>query len=200
MARSRLPLIIGVAAPALVCALIGLIHPRTLTAESASLWQNMHIVLIPLFPLIGLGPWLIARRVDRRLGWLAAVLGYGFATFYTSLDLLAGVGAGAVVLGGESDARTPLFAIARVLAVVGVWSLILGAVVAGIAGFIRARLAAIPGAVLAIIGAYLVYPGHVYFPIGTLAMLLLAAGFTILAFAVTRDPFGSLAAESRKVK
>lgn len=185
MSRTRLALIVGVAVPALLCALVGLTHPRSLTADSAEYWQNMHIVLIPLFPLIGVAPWLIARRVDRRLGWAAAVLGYGFAIFYTSLDLLAGVGAGAVVLGGEADATSALFAVARGLAAVGAWSLILGTVVAGVAAFLRARLRAIPGAVLAILGASLVYRGHVYFPVGTLSMLLLAAGFTIMAFALT---------------
>jgi len=188
MPRSRLLLIIGVAAPAIACALVGLTHPMGLDADSALYWQNLHIALLFLFPLIGFAPWLIASRVDRRLGWAAAVLGYGFATLYTALDVLAGIAAGALVLGGEADATGPVYAIARILARVGVWSLVLGAVVAGVAAFQHARFAALPGAVLAVLGAYLVYPGHIYFPVGTVSMLLLAAGFGALAVAVTRAP------------
>lgn len=178
--------ILAVVLPALLCAAVGLTHPAQLGQDTALYWQNMHIVLIPLFPLIGLAPWLIARAVDRRLGWIAAVFGYGFATLYTALDILAGVGGGAMVLGGQSDATGPLFEIARTLARVGAWSLVLGTVVASIAAIMRARLAAVPGAILAIVGAALVYQGHIYFPIGTLAMLLFASGSVILAVQVTR--------------
>jgi len=188
MPRSRLLLLLGVTAPALACALVGLTHPTRLTAETALYWQNMHIGLIFLFPLIGLAPWLIARRVDRRLGWIAALGGYGFATLYTALDVLAGVAAGALVLGGETDATGPVYEIARVLARIGVWSLIAAVVVAGVAAFLQARMAAVPGFVLAALGAYLVYPGHIYFPVGTASMGLLAAGCALLALAVTRVP------------
>jgi len=177
-----------VTAPAIAGALVGLTHPMRLTADTALYWQNMHIVLIFLFPLIGVAPWLIARRVDRRLGWIAALGGYGFATLYTALDILAGVAAGALVLGGEADATGPVYAIARILARIGVWSLIAAVIAAGVAAFLQARMAAVPGLVLAAIGAYLVYPGHIYFPVGTAAMGLLAAGLALLALAVTRAP------------
>ena len=186
LTRARLTLLLVVTVPALVAAVIGLTHPMRLDESTALYWQNMHIALIVVFPLIGIAPWLIARRVDRRLGWVAAVLGYGFATLYTALDILAGVGAGALVLNGESDATGPVFDIARILARVGVASLVGAAVVAAIAAIMRARLLAVPGALMVIGGAYLVYPGHIYFPVGTLAMLLLAGGFAILGFLVTR--------------
>lgn len=177
----------GVAAPAVLCALIGISHPQELTAETAGYWQAMHIALIPVFPLLGIAPWLVARRVDRRLGWLAGLFGYGFATFYTSLDILAGVAAGTLVLAGQPDSAAPVFAVARPLAAVGAWSLVLGTLVASAAAIFRARLRAIPGAALALLGASLVYSGHIYLGRGTLAMLLLAAGYTVLVFAVTRD-------------
>ena len=57
-------------------------------------------------------------------------------------------------------------------------------------------MAALPGLVLAAIGAYLVYPGHIYFPVGTAAMGLLAAGFALLALAVTRVPAATPAVDS----
>ena len=184
LTRWRLALLVSV--PALLCGAIGLTHPPTLNAESAEHWRNMHLALIPVFPLIGLAPWLIARRPGRWFGRAGALLGYGFAIFYTSLDILAGVAGGALVASGHGDATGQVFAIARALAAVGVVSLVLGCVVAGIAAFRVAGLAALPGALIAAVGAALVLPGHIYLGLGTVAMLLLAGGFVILAFTVTR--------------
>ena len=186
VAPSRRALVLLVALPALLCAAVGLTHPPTLNASSAEYWRAIHIALIPVFPLIGLAPWLIARRAGPWFGRGAAALGYGFAVFYTSLDILAGVAGGALVASGHGDATGQVFAIARVLAAIGVVSLVLGSVLAGIAAFRLAGTAAIPGALLAAVGAALVLPGHIYLGLGTIAMLLLAGGFVILALTVTR--------------
>lgn len=183
---SRRTLALLVALPAIACALVGLTHPMDLTAASAEYWRNMHIVLIPIFPLIGLAPWLIARRAGVWFGRVGAALGYGFATFYTALDILAGVAGGALVLAGDSAATGAVFGIGRILANVGVVSLVAGCLVAGVAAFRVAGIAALPGALLATVGAVLVQPGHVYLGLGTVAMTLLAGGFVAMAFAVTR--------------
>jgi hypothetical protein len=180
---TRLRLVLLVSAPAVAIALTGLLHPHHLTDETAGLWQVMHIVLIPLFPLIGFAPWLIARRTSRVLGAIAAVGGYGFATFYTSLDLLAGVGAGTLQIAGITEGKAPIYEIARVLGLVGVVSLVVACTAAGIAACFHNRLLAVPGGLLGIVGAALVQPGHIYPGLGTLAMLLLAAGFALLACA-----------------
>ena len=183
---SRRTLVLLVAVPALLCAAIGLTHPPTLNASTGEYWRNMHIALIPIFPLVGLAPWLIARRAGPWFGRGAAVLGYGFAVFYTSLDLLAGVAGGALVASGHSDASGEVFAVARVLGAIGVAALVLGCLLAGVAAVLTAGLAAVPGALLATVGAALVQPGHIYLGLGTVAMLLLAGGFVIMAFAVTK--------------
>lgn len=192
----RLRLVLLVSVPAVVIALIGLLHPHHLTAETAARWQVMHIVLIPVFPLVGLGPWLIARRTSRPLGMIAAVGGYGFATFYTSLDLLAGVAAGTLQRAGVTDGKAPVYEIARALGLVGVVSLVVACLAATAATVIHARLLALPGGVLAVVGAALVQPGHIYPGLGTLAMLLLAAGFVLLALAATSAQRGEIAPET----
>lgn len=184
MSARTLALLVSV--PALLCAAIGLTHPPTLNAASADHWRNMHIVLIPIFPLIGLAPWLIARRAGVAWGRAGAVFGYGFATLYTSLDLLAGVAGGALVASGNSDATGAVFAVARVVGAIGVVSLALGVVVAGIAAYRVAGLRTIPGSLLALVGALLVQPGHIYLGVGTVAMMLLAGGFVVLALSVSR--------------
>ena len=182
---TRLRLLLLVAVPPVVCALIGLAHPHHLTEQTASEWRAMHIWLIPIFPLIGLGPWLIARRISRPLGWVAAIGGYGFATFYTSLDLLAGVAAGTLQLAGDTAGKAPIYEIARVLGLVGVISLVVACLAAAVAGCVRAPRWAVPGGLLAVTGAALVQPGHIYPGLGTLAMLLLAVGLALLAIAAT---------------
>ena len=175
-----------VAVPALLAAAIGLSHPPTLNAATAEHWRNMHIALIPLFPLVGLAPWLIARRAGTRFGRAGAVFGYGFAAFYTSLDLLAGVAGGALVASGHPDATGQVFAIARVLGAIGVVSLVLGTLVAGTAAFLAAGPRSLPGALLATVGAALVQPGHIYLGLGTVAMLLFAGGYTVMALAAKK--------------
>ena len=184
MSRRTLALLVSL--PAVACAIIGLTHPVNLTAASAEHWRNMHLILIPIFPLIGLAPWLIARRAGVWFGRAGALFGYGFATFYTALDILAGVAGGALVLAGHSEVTGAVFAIARILGTIGVVSLITGCLVAGVAAFRVAGIAALPGALLATVGAILVQPGHVYLGLGTVAMMLCAGGFVIIAFAVTR--------------
>lgn len=187
MRRSQLWLALGVAGPFLFCGAVGLLHPSSLNDDTATLWRGIHLALIPVFPLIGLAPWLIARRVDRRLGWLGALFGYGYATFYTSLDLLAGVAAGTVQLAGIDEAKSPLYAIARILAMIGIVSLIGGIVTATIAAVLRGGLIAIPGGVIAVVGAVMHQIGHIQPGFGTASMVFLAAGFLILAYSVTRD-------------
>lgn len=106
--------------------------------------------------------------------------------FYTSLDLLAGVAGGALVLAGTPDVTGPIFAIARVLGTIGVVSLVLGCLVAGVAAFRVAGVTSLPGAFLATVGAALVQPGHIYLGLGTVAMLLLAGGLLVMVLTMQR--------------
>ena len=183
---SRRTLVLLVSLPAIACALVGLTHPVNLNMASAEQWRNLHLILIPIFPLIGLASWLIGRTAGVWFGRAGALFGYGFATFYTALDILAGVAGGVLVIAGNSDATGSVFAIARILANIGVVSLVAGCLVAGVAAFRVAGTAALPGALLATVGAVLVQPGHIYLGLGTVAMMLFAGGFVIMAFAVTR--------------
>ncbi|MGV8894832.1 MAG: hypothetical protein ACOH1U_00035 [Rhodoglobus sp.] len=185
---SRRTLVLLVALPAVACAIVGLTHPGHLTAASAEHWRNMHLILIPIFPLIGLAPWLIARRAGVWWARVAALFGYGFAIFYTALDILAGVAGGALVLAGHPDVTGSVFSIARILGSIGVVSLVAGCGVAGVAAFRVAGVVALPGVILAAGGAILVQQGHIYPGLGTVAMVLLAAGFALMAVAVTRVP------------
>src|SRR6186713_1678765 len=89
-----------VAGPPLLLAGLGLAHPMDLTADSAGRWRDLHTVLLPIFPLLALGPWLIVRAEHWSVRWLVGLLGFVYAVFYTALDVLAGIAAGALKVAG----------------------------------------------------------------------------------------------------
>ena len=49
----------AVTAPPLVLAGLGLTHPDDLTGVSAGWWTSLHIILVPLFPLLGVSHWIL---------------------------------------------------------------------------------------------------------------------------------------------
>lgn len=177
----RARLLAAVTLPPLVTAAVGLTHPPTLTVEAAHHWQMMHTILLPVFPLLALGPWLVARRSSRAAAVVVGVLAFVYACFYTSLDVIAGIAAGAVKHDGGVGLGT-LFRVAGDLGDVGSYAYVAASVVA-LAVAARdlgvARVA--PGAVLVAVGAVMFWQEHVYRPWGVLAMVLLAAGWGWLA-------------------
>lgn len=174
--------------PTTLLVLATIIHPPRLDLQGAETWRNLHFALLFVFPLVALAPWIVARRAGRVYGWLAGIAGYGFATAYTGLDLLAGVGGGALVLSGNSDVTGPVFAMAKILEQIGGISLILACAVAAVAAFRAVAWRALPGGILAIFGAFLLLQFHIYPGRGTLATGVLAIGFALLAIAVTPRP------------
>lgn len=177
----RARLLAAVTLPPLVTAAVGLTHPPTLTVETAHHWQMMHTILLPVFPLLALGPWLVARRSSRTAGVVVGVLAFVYACFYTSLDVIAGIAAGAVKHDGGVGLGT-LFRVAGDLGDVGSYAYFAASAVA-LAVAARdlgvARVA--PGAALVAVGAVMFWQEHVYRPWGVLAMVLLAAGWGWLA-------------------
>lgn len=177
----RARLLVAVTVPPLLTAAVGLTHPPTLTVEAAHHWQMMHTILLPVFPLLALGPWLVARRSNRAAGVVVGVLAFVYACFYTSLDVIAGIAAGAVKHDGGVGLGT-LFRVAGDLGDVGSYAYFAAAalaiaVAARDVGLVRTA----PGAVLVAVGAVMFWQEHVYRPWGVLAMVLLAAGWGWLA-------------------
>ncbi|EFQ82202.1 hypothetical protein HMPREF0063_12726 [Aeromicrobium marinum DSM 15272] len=184
---SRYALLVAVTVPPLITAATGLTHPPVLTVEDAPHWQMMHTVLLPIFPLLALGPWLVAREVDRGLAVLVGVLGFVYACFYTSLDVLAGIGGGAIKA-AEAGGLGIIFPVAGDLGAIGSYAYFGAAAIAcGMAARRTGWFRAAPGIVLVLVGAWMFWQEHVYRPWGVLSMVLLAAGWAWLALGVTRD-------------
>ncbi len=179
-----------VAAPALLLALAGLVHPSDLDASSAHLWWTLHVWLLPVFPLLGGSVWLLLRGERGPVPALARLAAYGFMTFYTGLDLVAGLGAGLAY--EQAGSLTPtvgrLFDVGDRLGAVGVWSLALAAVLTGTALGRRHGWRVLPGTVVLTTSCYPFLVNHIFHPRGVLAVLGIGAGLALLALgAADRD-------------
>jgi hypothetical protein len=188
---ARYGLYSAVALPPLALAIIGTTHPEHLTAASAVYWRNLHVITLPIFPLLGFAPWLIVRfRRVGPLSWVAGILGFVFAVFYTGLDVLAGIGAGGLKVDGMGMATTTVFGLGDDLGRVGATALIAAALLAGVVSIWMARWWALPGAVLVVAGTVCLWKDHIFFPIGVLGQVLLAVGWVALVLALRRPARG----------
>jgi hypothetical protein len=167
---------LAVLVPPIVIGLVGLTHPAHLTQDASARWRDLHIVLLPLFPLLAVGPWLVARAVDPVYGRVVLVLGYVYACLYSALDILAGIAAGALKHDREGGLGT-VFGYAADLGQIGSIAFI-GATAAAAGCVLRvAGPRVLPGAVVALVGAYGFMENHVYPPWGVLSMVAIATGW-----------------------
>lgn len=182
--------VVGVAVPGLVLAGFGLMHPAFLAPSTAAAWWQLHVWLIPLFPLLAVALGVLLRGERGVLAWGARIAAYGYATFYTCLDVLAGIGAGLVVdvQQRSSQAVNRLFDVADQLGAAGVWCFLAASVLAGIVLVRRDGVRAVPGA-LVLVGAGIPFlHGHIFYPEGVLAMVGIAVGCALLAGARRSEP------------
>jgi hypothetical protein len=185
-----------IAGPAVVLAGLGLTHPQDLTATSAPWWTTLHVLLLPLFPLLALSLWLLLRGLSGPAAWAARIAAYGYAAFYTALDVLAGIAAGELTqLNAERGLQTDtvevdrMFAVGNDLGEIGVWCFGVACAATALAVVGRVGRRALPGAVVLVAAAVVFVAGgvHIYWPWGVGTMLALAVGLGLLA-AVVPDP------------
>ena len=178
----RLLAVLTAAAPGLVLSLLGLFHPTQLTPGTAAAWWQLHVVLLPVFPLLGLALVFLVRGERGPLVWLVRIAAYVYAAFYTGLDTLAGIGAGLAVAAqpAGSPVALDLIRLGDQLAVVGVTGFLVASLATATLLVRRDRLAALPGSAL-LVGAALVFlHSHIYWPAGGLAMLGAGVGCGLL--------------------
>ena len=182
------PLVLAV--PGLVLAAAGLLHPTGLGYDTATTWFGLHVPGILAFPLVG---WALADLVRSRsdvVAWTVRVTAYLYATFYTALDVISGVGAGYVTRALGPDVPRPeavsqMFRIGTPLGEVGSWALLVCVVLVLADQLRRHGAPALVGALL-LPGAWLVHTDHIFPPFGVLGMALLAAGTAGLAVVARR--------------
>lgn len=181
--RGRVGLVAAVAAPGLLLAAAGLFHPRALAPSTAQLWWQLHVVLLPLFPLLAVAVCVLLRGEHGPPAWAARVAAYVYAAFYTALDVLAGIAAGYLVDRAQSGSQEALDlrALGDDLGMVGSWAFLAAAVLTGVLVVRRHGRGALPGAVILVGGATIFLHGHVYWPTGGLAVLAIGVGCGALA-------------------
>lgn len=179
---------VGLAAPGLVLAGVGLTHPSALTPATAHHWWTMHIVLLPLFPLLAVAFWVLLRGDRTSLAWLARIAGYGYAVFYTALDVLAGIAAGLVIehdgRGGEYAAR--LLGVGDQIGLVGSWCFLAAGALTTAALVPHGRLWVLPGGAIVLVCGWVFLEDHIFVPYGVLAQVGIGAGTALLAMASAR--------------
>lgn len=179
------------ALPGLVLAGAGLLHPHALSYDSAQRWTVLHLAGLFVFPLVGLALAMLVRGRMDAVAWVVRLTAYVYATAYSALDVISGIGAGWATwrLGPDADrpdAVRHLFEIGGRLGEVGSWALIVSTGVVALDALRRLRLAALPGLVL-LPGAWLVHVGHIFAPTGVAGMVLLGLGTGWLARAAGRS-------------
>lgn len=189
----------AVALPGVALSVAGLVHPHELTQLTAGTWWRLHVVLLPVFPLLGAALAVLLRGERGPLAWLARLGAYGYAVFYSGLDALAGIAAGYVVDRAQrgSQAALDLTDVGNRLAVVGVWAFLGAAVLTAAVLVRRDGLRAVPGAVLLVAAAVPFLSSHIYWPVGGLTLLAIGAGCALLAVAPAfDDPDGAVPASA----
>lgn len=180
----RLPVV--VALPALALALAGLFHPHHLSPDTARLWYALHLPGLLVFPLVGAALSFLVRGRGDAIAWLVRVTAYAYATFYTALDVVSGIGAGYVTwrLGPgvpRPEAVSLMFRIGTPLGEVGSWALLVCCVALAVDQIRRGGVRNAP-ALLLVAGAWLVHIGHIFAPVGVAGMTLIGLATGWLAW------------------
>lgn len=187
MPRTRLGLPVLLALPGLSLAVAGLFHPHHLSYATSGRWWSLHLPGLLVFPLVGAAlAWLVRGRRDPA-AWLVRSTAYVYATCYTALDVISGIGAGFVTHRLGPDVPRPpavsaMFAIGTPLGRIGSWALIACCVVVLVDAVRRLGARAVPGLLL-LPGAWLVHLDHIFAPTGVAGMALLGIGTGALALA-----------------
>lgn len=177
--------IVAVLLPPLLIGLVGTTHPPHLTQDASAHWRDLHIVLLPLFPLLGVGPWLVARSIIPLYGTITLVLAYVYACFYSALDILAGIAAGALKHDREGGLAT-VFRYAGDLGDIGSVAYV-GATAAAAGCLLRvAGPRILVGAAVALGGAFGFMQNHVYWPGGVLSMAAITVGWALMLVVASR--------------
>jgi hypothetical protein len=184
-----------VTAGPILLAVGGLWHPGGLSPVTAHRWVLLHIVLLPIFPLLALGFVVLLRGRPRAdlagVATVVAWLGAGvYAVGYTGLDAVAGIAAGTVAgqHGDQAELRRlvlALYHVADQLGRTGVYALIVAVLAGTVALAVRHGIRVLAGTAVLLGAGYSFIDSHIFWPRGVFTMLAMAAGFALWTWATT---------------
>jgi hypothetical protein len=175
------------AVPGLILAGFGVFHPAPLEVDTAQWWTTLHVLLLPVFPLLAMAQWILLSPAPPVIRWPGRVAAFGFAAFYGGLDAVAGIAAGTVT--HTQHAVTPVtfavFTIGDTLGYIGAGCFLAANVLIVAAHF---TWRAIPGAVLLLAASISFIDSHIFWPRGVFTMVAVAIGMFLLSLVSTPSP------------
>ncbi len=174
--------------PGLLLAGFGAVHPAHLDAATASWWASLHVILLPVFPLLAVAQWLLLASAPPWLRWPGRLAAFAFAAFYGGLDAVAGIAAGTVVHAqhGATPVVGAVFEIGDLIGYIGSACFLAATILIVAAAALRARWRAAPGAVVLLLASVSFLDSHIFWPRGVFTMIGVAAGMSLLALAGER--------------
>jgi hypothetical protein len=171
-----------VAVPGLVLAVFGGLHPALLTTDTSHWWATLHVLLLPVFPLLAGAQWILLSSAPPVLRWPGRVAAFGFAAFYSGLDAVAGIAAGTVVHAehGLTPVLGRIFAAGDTLGYIGSGCFLAASVLITAAVGWQVGLRVIPGGSLLVAASISFIDSHIFWPRGVVTMLAIAAGMFLL--------------------
>jgi hypothetical protein len=178
-----------VAVPGLLLAGFGAVHPARLDAATAPWWTTLHIILLPVFPLLGVAAWSLLASAPPWLRWPGRVAAFGYAAFYGGLDAVAGIAGGTVVHAqhGATPVVGAVFTAGDLVGHIGTACFLVAGVLIVVAAVLRAGWWAVPGGVVLLLASVSFLDSHIFWPRGVVTMLGVAAGMSWLYLAGERS-------------
>ena len=194
----RFPALLVVTAGPLLLALAGLVHPHGLNPSTAARWADLHVALLPVFPLVTAG---FVVPLWGRPGWsltgvatvVAWTAGFGYACFYTGLDAVAGIAAGTAARTAPPGTDlgplvNPLFHAGDELGRLGAYLFLVAVAACSVAMFARYGARTLPGAAVLLVAGSSFLDSHIFWPRGVATMLGFAIGFGWFGWFAHRQP------------
>jgi hypothetical protein len=193
--RGRTLTISAIVAPSVVLAGLGFTHPHDLVSGNASWWMILHLILMPLFPLLGLSIWIVLRGEKCVLAWSARGFALLYVVFYGALDSIVGVGVGSIMVatGAASSqdvaAIAPLYSIGNKLGLLGaICFLVAGILAVGTLARRRPRWSLfVPGAAVLLLADVFFLRSHIYWPVGVFVVFGIGLGLALLEVSPRRN-------------
>src|SRR5215218_2438581 len=107
---SRRLLLIGTP---VVLALLMIVHQLIDQFERPVAFLALHLLLLPLFTLMGVAVWVLLEGVGGAVAWVARAAAFVFLVGYVTLDAISGIAASAILASGapwSKEAARALFA------------------------------------------------------------------------------------------
>jgi hypothetical protein len=96
----------------LALALLMVVHQLIDQFERPEAFLTLHLILLPLFALMGVAVWALLEGVSGAVAWASRVAAFVFLVGYVALDAISGVAASAILASGaawSTEATRALF-------------------------------------------------------------------------------------------